>query len=287
MPRRVRRAVVPQYGGFTQAEFRHVVSAWNLTAEDDMQLRNILHMCKVGETWAEYEGRTSSTRFKAMKFVSSLLARRSFDTSIRWEKCERTHLYDEYTSICDHTTTLLHKKPSNSRESAGFHYTSGHKGVCYKYLCFTTLQGTVIGVSRAQPGRRNDVFLFDSEVLGPHCLNDYCLADGGYPGLNNHVRIPVRKPVRRNFSLAQRRSNRSLSLARSRVERTFSWAKRFAILRKTHLGEKVHEQLVRLVLLCTHVVDHAENKLGHVRYEPSFVHLEPGPRCHCDWRRKK
>jgi hypothetical protein len=135
-------------------------------------------------------------------------------------------------------TTCLQLKPSNDPRAPGYAHTSGHKGVVYKYLVATTLQGTPIFVSPCMPGRRHDAFLFQVP-LKSHRVNDFALLDGGFPGLNGHARIPIRKPVR---------PNASLSRARARIEREFSCLKRFRILAATRLKPAQHEKFVMLVV---------------------------------------
>ena len=133
-------------------EFSVLVSRFELSYADATMLRNVLHFCCVGETWEEWEGRVGVDRRRCQKFVQELLKVHDFDAGIRYDMCERTEMYDEYTMIIDHTTTNIGLHPSNDVTREGFDFTSGHKGVVYKYLVYTTLQGTPISISGCQPG---------------------------------------------------------------------------------------------------------------------------------------
>ena len=95
-----------------------------------------------------------------------------------------------------------------------------------------------------------------------HYVNDFGLLDGGYPGLNGHCVIPIRKPVHQELDPECASWNRVLSRARSRVERQFAVAKRYQILQRTTL------------------------EMGTLRYVPSCVDLAPATRCACSWRKR-
>jgi len=183
----------------------------------------------------------------------------------------------------DVTTTALDLHPSNDPSSAAYAFTSGHKGVCVKYQVCCTLQGTPIHVSTAFSGRRNDVFLFEVP-LTPHYANDYALLDGGNPGMNNHVRIPIRKPRLRPFTAAQLSQNRVMSRRRSNIERENGLIKRFALIKTTLLDPSTHAKFVKLVLLCQHVLDRERN-LVTPRYEASKIPLAPSAVCECSWKK--
>ena len=277
-------------GGMSDAElstlgrtFRFGDGKLENSVENTTVFRALLHFCKCRETWAEFSGRTGISKYSAKKWLDAFLSVNDFDQTIRWREAERVHEYDGYTCIVDVTTTALDLHPSNDPDSSAYPFTSGHKGVCYKYQVCTTLQGTPIHVTAALPGRRNDVYLF-TVPLDVHYDNDYCLLDGGYPGLNNHCRIPIRKPVRREFTADQLSSNRVLSRRRSNIERTNALIKRFALLHATVLDPRTHSKFVKLVLLCQHVLDRERN-LVSPRYEKSRIPLAPGALCDCDWKK--
>jgi len=267
----------------TAAQLTHLSKAFALSETDAAMFVALLHFAKCGETWAELAGRTGISRHRALKWLDAFLGRVDFDQSVRWRQCERANLYDRYTSIVDITDTQLDLKASNDVNASAFPFTSGHKGVCYKYQVTTTLQGTPIHVSAALPGRRNDVYLFEVP-LRPHYTNDYCLLDGGYPGMGNHCRIPIRKPRLRPFTDEQLSSNRVLSRRRSNIERCNGLVKRFALLKKTLLDPAQHFKFVKLVLLCQHVLDRERNLLSP-RYDPSKLPLAPAAVCDCDWKK--
>ena len=140
-----------------------------------------------------------------------------------------------------------------------------------------------IHVTEALPGRRADVFLFQVP-LTPHYSNDYALLDGGYPGMNNHCRIPIRKPRLQDFTPHQRSLNSVLGRRRSNIERTNGLIKRFKLLRSTLLDPATHAKFFKLVLLCQHVIDRERN-LVSPRYDPSKVPLAPAAVCECDWKK--
>ena len=203
--------------------------------------------------------------------------RHTTSTRTWWEKCERSHRFDRYTFITDHTNVSVRWKPTNQEEEAGYEFTSGHKGVSYKYQVSTTLQSTPISVSPCQTGRRTDIF---------HFVPPLQLLDGGYPGLNGHCVIPIRKPVHQELDPECASWNRVLSRARSRVERQFAVAKRYQILRRASLEMGTHENFVRLIFVVAHVLQHNRNLKGDPRYVPSCVDLAPGTRCACSWRKR-
>ena len=275
----------PKFGGLNESEWKDIVSHWALKEHDTKIISALLHFAKVGETWPELKGRTGISEHVAIKWLTRFLSTHDFNTEIRWLQCERAHLYDKYTILVDHTTTFLRYKPSNAPADKGYRYTSGHKGVCFKYQCATTLQGTPIGVSAAQEGRRNDVFLFVPPITA-HVTNDFAILDGGYPGLNGHCRIPIRKPVNREFTEDQMSFNRVLSRARSRIEREFSVVKRYALIKKTNLEMDNHSLFVRLVFLVAHVLQHNRNATGDTQYTASAADLQPGNQCVCNWRKR-
>ena len=272
-------------GGLSTEEWHVLKDTWSLSDADVSWLQALLHFAKVSETWNEFVGRTGYTKYRAMKWLTKFLDSHNFDEGIRWEKFERSHLFDRYTFILDHTNVAVRWKPTNQVEEPGYAYTSGFKGVSYKYQVCTTLQSTPISLSPCQPGRRTDIFNFVPPFQN-HVVNDFGLLDGGYPGLNGHCQIPIRKPVHRELDPECKSWNRVLARARSRVERHFAVVKRYQILRRTSLEMETHEKFARLIFLVAHVLQHHGNSKGDTRYVPSCVALAPGIRCACSWHKR-
>lgn len=261
--------------GYTEPE-KALIARKTGVAQD--VLTALLHMSHAGDTW---EAVAKICKVSKYRILSSLEASYTipFDEEIRWLKTERDCEVPWITGFMDHTTTIIQLKSPEAQKV----YYSAHKGMTYKYLVACTAQGTPLFCSPAQPGRRHDMFLFRVPLVS-HRANDFFFADGGYRGCNDHVIMPIRKPVHRDHDEQARRINATLSRVRSRIERLFGHIKRFKIISSTHLSPATHQLFTRFLFLCEHIVLANRHAAGLSPYHHAVEGLQPSLQCTCSWR---
>ena len=109
--------------------------------------------------------------------------------------------------------------------------------------------------------------------------------------MNEHVIVPIRKPVHHDMPIAATYWNDMHAKSRSNIERKFGHVKRFRVVSHTNLDPVIHEAFIRLLFLCEHFVDSAKHLTGQLRY-PQRVKLEDiDPSmlvdCDCTWQARR
>jgi hypothetical protein len=247
--------------GLSAREFDIVARELALGVSGHDLLGDALRIAKSG-AWLG----SGASRYRILRFLRKVVEPHQFDDLVRFRREERSAGISA-TGIVDITTTRLRWKPARSHETdaAGFHYTSGHKGVVVKYQVCTTLQGTIVSVFGPYQGRRHDFALWRPPF--PVYEQDLILFDGGYRGLRGRARLPVRKPVRANLNAVQKKYNRGLARYRSRIERVFGNIKgMFVVTKSTLMSPSTHCLFFKLVCIVQHAVQKHRNLVLGARY---------------------